>query len=114
MTEPKNRKEKRAAERVRAQEESDLKAVMGTAEGRRLMVRLWEISGTERCSMVGNSWTFFNEGLRFVGTEFKKDAEEFCPELYLLAKKEARERLKVDKQVRESLNPVSEEGELDG
>lgn len=113
MTEPKNRKEKRAHERLRNQEEADLRFVMGSVEGRRLMVRLWEISGTERCSMAGNSWTFFNEGLRFVGNEFKKDAEEFCPELYLLAKKEAKERLKVDKQIRESLNPAPEKEDED-
>lgn len=61
----------------------DLRAVMRTPEGRRVIGRLLERSGVDQISFTGNSTTFYNEGRRSVGIELTKTLREHTPEEYI-------------------------------
>jgi len=81
-----NRRERRARER----ELSDVKAVMSTVEGRRFVWSILAKSGISKTSFTGNSWTYFNEGMRNLGLIVQSDVLEACPEAYLVAMQEAK------------------------
>lgn len=70
---------------------SDLRSVMSTREGRRVMNRLIEFCGVMSTGFNPNgSITNFNLGQRNVGLKLYADLEEGCPQSYLLMRQEAR------------------------
>ena len=79
------------AERVRQQELDDIRELMATALGRRIMWRLLAMSGVYRLSYTGNSETYFREGQRSVGLRLIADIHEACPEAYVEMLKEHRD-----------------------
>lgn len=72
-------------------EEEDLRFVMGTPQGRRLMWRVLCTTGMRRSSYTGNSETYFREGERNVGLRLQQELERIAFDEYLLMLKEARE-----------------------
>lgn len=71
-------------------EESDLKWLMGSKRGRRIVWRLLEQSGVFRLSFNTNSMTMaFNEGNRNFGNRALALIHSTCPELYPAMLKEA-------------------------
>lgn len=92
-TDPAQLKRARDFDRLRRERElNDLAAVLRTAEGRRLVYRLFDVAGIFRSSFTGNSTTFFNEGQRQVGLIFLADINDHFPEQYLAMLAEAKER----------------------
>lgn len=76
-----NRRERRAEER-RLKDVLDL---MRSSEGRRYIIWIIGQSGLFRSTMTGNAWTYFNEGMRNMGTIIYNDVMTACPDLYLQA-----------------------------
>lgn len=66
----------------------DLKFILKTEQGRRLLYRYLCECGVYRTSFTGNSTTFYNEGMRNIGLKLLADIEEAMPEAYLLMIKE--------------------------
>ena len=61
----------------------DTRAVMGTAEGRRFIWWMLEQAGIHRTTMTGNSYTYFNEGMRNLGLILENHVIEACDRQYL-------------------------------
>lgn len=76
----------------RKQQLQDIRAVLGTAQGRRLLCRIWDESRLMKPCYTGNSNTFYNEGRRELGLTLWNDAMEACPELLLDTVAEGRKR----------------------
>jgi hypothetical protein len=70
----------------------DIKWLMGTKRGRRIVWRLLERTGVYRSSFTGDNETFFREGERNVGLMLMAQINESCPESYTLMMKEKHER----------------------
>jgi len=70
------------------QEKEDMKWLMGSTRGRRIVWRLLERTGVYRSSFTGNSETFFREGQRNVGLMLMAQINEFSPDQYALMLKE--------------------------
>jgi len=70
------------------QHSDDLRWLMNHAQGRRIVSRLLQVSGTERGSFTGNSATFFNEGARSVGLTFENEIKACAFDAYILMLKE--------------------------
>ncbi len=68
------------AEWIRKRELADIAAVLQSKEGRRFVWRLLETAGVFRTVMTGNSWTFFNDGMRSLGLAVYTDLMESCPD----------------------------------
>lgn len=66
----------------RKTEADDLKWLMGSRRGRRIVWRLIERTGFFQSSFTGNSETFFREGARAVGLRLVTLINSVCPELY--------------------------------
>lgn len=66
----------------------DMKWLMGSKRGRRIVWRLLERTGIFRSSFTGNSETFFREGMRNVGLALMAQINEACPESYMNMVKE--------------------------
>lgn len=60
---------------IRDQQVEDIRWLMQQPQGRRIMARLLEMSGTERNSFTGSSTTFYNEGRRSVGVELSDEVK---------------------------------------
>ena len=71
---------KMQSEHIRRRELADIAAVLSTREGRRFCWRLLESAGVFRTVMTGNSWTFFNDGMRSLGLKVYTDLMESCPD----------------------------------
>jgi hypothetical protein len=69
----------------------DIKWLMGSRRGRRIVWRLLERTGVFRSSFTGNSETFFREGMRNVGLMLMAQINEACPEQYTQMVQEQRE-----------------------
>lgn len=69
----------------------DMKWLMGSKRGRRIVWRLLERTGIFRSSFTGNSETFFREGMRNVGLVLMAQIHETCPDSYLTMVKEQNE-----------------------
>lgn len=69
----------------------DIKWLMGSRRGRRIVWRLLERTGIFRSSFTGNSETFFREGMRNVGLMLMAQINEVCPEQYTTMVQEQRE-----------------------
>lgn len=81
-------KQKLAAERQR----DDLKHVMSSEQGRRLIWLLLSNAGVFSLSFTGdNAATNFNEGRRSEGLRLFNEVMKHCPDLYLTMANEARE-----------------------
>ena len=75
----------------REQNEDDIRWLMSTAQGRRIMARLLHVTGTQRSSFTGNSTTFFNEGARSIGLLYTEEVLRIAPDDYLKMLKEQRQ-----------------------
>lgn len=74
---------------VRGQEIADVKWLMSSPRGRRVMWRLLELSGPFRLSFDTNAMKMaFNEGNRNVGNQLLNEVMTLCPELYPVMVKE--------------------------
>lgn len=74
---------------VREQEISDLKWLMSSRRGRRLMWRLLDLSGPFRMSFDTNAMRMaFNEGNRNLGNRLFHEVMTLCPEMYPAMMKE--------------------------
>lgn len=83
----------------RMQELQDIEHVMSSEQGRRFMWRMLSLAGVFRSSMTGNSQTFFNEGMRVIGTTLMGDiAEAELEELELKMRREARNSKRAEKE----------------
>lgn len=85
-----NRRERRENERRL----NGIRVIWGTPEGRHYLWSIMDFAGFLRTSMTGNSTTFFNEGARNVALRMFADVEEACPEMFLLARDEAKKHQK--------------------
>ncbi|HMN15201.1 MAG TPA: hypothetical protein PKD55_23020 [Bellilinea sp.] len=71
-------------------EEADLKWLMGSKRGRRIVWRFLDRAGVFRLSFNTNSMTMaFNEGNRNEGLRILAQIHTLCPELYPIMVKEA-------------------------
>ena len=74
------------------QETEDIKWLMAHKQGRRIVYRLFELTGVHRTSFNTNSMvTSFNEGQRNVGLKLLEDVTIACPEQYVLTLKEGKQ-----------------------
>lgn len=79
---------KQAVKNDQDTEADDIRWLMGTEQGRRVMRKLLERTGVFRLSYTGNSQTFFNEGQRNIGLPYFGMVTEHCPDEYILMMKE--------------------------
>ncbi len=70
---------RREKELQREIELKDLRFVLDSPQGRRVMQRL--IGNPFQCSMTGNSNTFFNEGLRAMSTKLARELKKANPQV---------------------------------
>lgn len=87
------RAEKREADALkridREAQIADVKWLMSSRRGRRVMWRLLELSGPFRLSFDPNAMKMaFNEGNRNLGNQFFNEVMNLCPELYPVMVKE--------------------------
>lgn len=84
------KREADARKRVaREMEIADLKWLMSSKKGRRLMWRLLELSGPFRLSFDPNAMKMaFNEGNRNLGNQLFGEVMTLCPEMYPVMVKE--------------------------
>jgi len=74
---------------IRERENADLKWLMSSPRGRRVMWRLLELSGPFRLSFDTNAMRMaFNEGNRNLGNHLLNEVMTLCPELYPVMVKE--------------------------
>jgi len=73
---------------ARDNEINDLKTVMDTAAGRRLMWRLLASAKIFQTCFTGNSTTYYNEGRRDLGLEFFADITNHCRDNFIKAQTE--------------------------
>lgn len=74
---------------ARENEEADLKWLMGSKRGRRIVWRFLDRAGVFRLSFNSNSMTMaFNEGQRNEGLRMLAQIHALCPELYPVMVKE--------------------------
>lgn len=62
----------------------DMKWLMASKRGRRIMWRILDRAGVHRTSFTGNSETFFREGMRNVGLMLLAQITDVSPESYVL------------------------------
>ena len=78
-------------ERIRVRRLVDLKAVMSTVQGRRVINDVIEFSGPLREAFNPNgSMTNFNLGRQSVGRMMFLQLDEACPDLFLTMRQEAK------------------------
>ena len=80
----KSKDDKKFADKIdRQNEESDIKGLMSSKRGRRLVWRLLEQAGVFRSSFNTNAMTMsFSEGNRNYGLQILNLVHTLCPELY--------------------------------
>ncbi len=74
---------RRKADQIREGELADLRAVLATRQGRRLVWRYLTRCGVFKTSMTGSSQTFFLEGQRNVGLWLLADINAADPAAYV-------------------------------
>ena len=72
-------------------EAEDVKWLMKSRQGRRIVWRLLDKTGVFKTSFTGNSETFFREGQRNIGLMWLAQVNELCPEQYSEMIKEQRD-----------------------
>jgi hypothetical protein len=75
----------------RDREIADMKYLLSSMQGKRVLWRYLEECGVFRSSMTGNSQTFFLEGRRDIGLRILSDIMEANPDAYLEMSKLAKE-----------------------
>jgi hypothetical protein len=75
----------------RDQELNDVRSVLGTIQGRRLLWKYLELCGVYKTSFTGSSETFFLEGQRNVGLKILGDIMDADPMAYVNMMKENKE-----------------------
>lgn len=60
----------------------DFKWMLSDPRGRRIFMRMLDETGFQRTSFTGNSYTFFNEGMRNVGLQWWAMMNKVYPEIY--------------------------------
>lgn len=76
---------------IRETEVADVKWLMSSPRGRRIMWRLLDLSGPFRLSFDTNAMKMaFNEGSRNLGNQLFNEVMMLCPELYPVMVKEQR------------------------
>lgn len=76
---------------AREAQDADLKWLMSSPRGRRIVWRLLDISGPFRISFDTNAMKMaFNEGNRNLGNQLLNEVMTLCPELYPVMAKEQR------------------------
>lgn len=77
---------------VREVEIADLKWLMSSKRGRRIMWRLLDLSGPFRLSFDPNAMKMaFNEGNRNLGNQLFNEVMTLCPEMYPVMTKEQKD-----------------------
>jgi hypothetical protein len=71
-------------------EAEDLRKLLDTEWGRRIVWRILDKAGVHRISFSGNSTTFFNEGMRNIGCWFLDEVMDADTDAYLQVLKENR------------------------
>lgn len=79
-------------QQVHKRDQEDIKWLMSSQGGRRIMWGLLGRAGVFRSSFTGNSTTFFNEGQRNLGLIYLNLINEFCPDQYVTMAREAAEQ----------------------
>lgn len=83
------RREKQEREKTaRLIEADDIRWLMGSRRGRRIVWGVLERTGLFRSSFTGNSETFFREGERNIGLALMAQIHTHCPESYATMVKE--------------------------
>lgn len=81
-----------AARLARETEIGDLKWLMSSKRGRRIVRRLLSMAGTFRLSFDRNAMQMaFNEGNRNLGNRLLDEVMEFCPEMFPVMEREQQE-----------------------
>lgn len=76
------------------EEIDDVKWLMGSKRGRRIVWRWLERTGVFRSSFTGNSETYFREGARNIGLMLMALINEAGPDLYATMVKEQQEHVR--------------------
>jgi len=77
---------------LRETEIADVKWLMSSLRGRRMVYRLLETSGVFRISFDQNAMRMaFNEGRRDFGNELFREVMNVCPEMFQVMQREARD-----------------------
>ena len=76
------------------EEIDDIKWLMGSKRGRRIVWRLLERTGVFRSSFTGNSETFYREGMRNIGLVLMAQTNEAGPDLYASMVKEHQQNVR--------------------
>ena len=71
-------------------EANDIRWLMGSKQGRRVMARFVEHCGVYRSTFTGNSETFFKEGMRNVGLFLVAEIQRHAPDAYAQMTNESR------------------------
>lgn len=71
-------------------EANDIRWLMSSKQGRRVMHRFIEHCGVYRSTFTGNSETFFKEGMRNVGLFLVAEIQRHTPDAYAQMNTEAR------------------------
>lgn len=79
----------RAQQSALEQADKDLKEVLASAAGRRVLARLIDGSGVFLRSFTGNSETFYREGRRSVGLDLVEHVERVIPGTFAKMQAEA-------------------------
>lgn len=79
----------------RSQDLEDIRSVMQSAAGRRLIWRMLSDANIFRSCFTGNSQTFYLEGRREFVLPYYQDIMQACPELFWQAQQE---NIKIDQQ----------------
>lgn len=96
----------------RQRQEEDLRLVMATAVGRRLVIRLIdEVAGVWNLSFVAGyaDATAFNDGKRSVGVVLAKEVQALVPELWTQAQAEAQADLRDEREKRDAAKETKED-----
>lgn len=67
----------------RERELEDMKFILSTPQGQRVLWRYLEHCGIYRDSFTGNSSTFYNEGRRSIGIKLLEDITTASPDAYI-------------------------------
>lgn len=105
------RKAGQKAKHARREELKDLREVLGTSAGRRVVWRQLSQAGVFRLSFVyeETQTTAFNEGRRSMGLSLMADIHELDPELYVTMAREAQQATKQDETITEAQAITEEE-----
>lgn len=68
--------------------EKDLRDVMSTPQGRRVLWEILDFTAPMSCAFTGNSGSFFLEGKKSVGQWLFRHIDETCFDLYVIARQE--------------------------